>query len=57
MQRLQVAAQKDPEARLLWTVIVPVDRNREIRTSTNTSHEHEFTRGDRTQRPIVDLLG
>jgi hypothetical protein len=37
---------KDPEARRAWTVIVSVKRDREIRTSTNTSHEHEFQRGD-----------
>jgi hypothetical protein len=43
---LSQAAQKDPEARRAWTVIVSVDRDREIRTSTNTPHEHEFSRGD-----------
>ena len=28
-------------------MIVSVKRDREIRTSTNTPHEHEFQRGDR----------
>jgi hypothetical protein len=32
-----------------FIVIVYVKRDREIRTSTNTSHEHEFMRGERNK--------
>jgi len=35
---------KISEARRAWTVIVK--RDREIHTSTNTSHKHEFVRDD-----------
>ena len=34
------------------TVIVSAKREREIRTSTNTSHEHEFARDDSARRSI-----
>jgi hypothetical protein len=38
------AVQKGPDARRAWSVIVSVQRDRKIPTSTNTSHEHEFVR-------------
>jgi len=38
---------KISEARRAWTVVVSVKHDREIRSSTNTSDEHEFVRGDR----------
>jgi hypothetical protein len=43
---------KVSDARRACTVIVSVKRDGEIR-STNTSHEHEFVRGDRAQRQTV----
>jgi hypothetical protein len=37
---------KRSQRRGAFLVIVSVKRDREIRTSTNTSHEHEFKSGD-----------
>ena len=37
---------KTSEARRASIVIVSVKRDRAIRTSTTTNHEHEFERGD-----------
>src|SRR6266550_2697744 len=46
------AAQKDPEARRAWNVIVSVNVIVKSPRARNTPHEHEFERGDRAQRSI-----
>jgi hypothetical protein len=51
-----VAPQKGPDARRAWSVIVSVKRDREDRTSTNTLHEHEFERGDRSATKQVGIF-